>query len=78
MLPIATRKWYRFFIFFFSFQKRRFSLYFSVIYVKTCESGSIFEGLMPQDQNIYFTTAANPVENSWRTYCPGMDPSPPS
>ncbi|RLM74129.1 vacuolar-processing enzyme beta-isozyme 1 [Panicum miliaceum] len=48
-----------------------------VIYVEACESGSIFEGLMPQDLNIYVTTAANPVENSWGTYCPGMDPPPP-
>jgi len=40
---------------------------FQVIYVEACESGSIFEGLMPQDLNIYVTTAANPVENSWGT-----------
>ena len=50
---------------------------FQVIYVEACESGSIFEGLMPKDLNIYVTTAANPVENSWGTYCPGMDPPPP-
>lgn len=48
-----------------------------VIYVEACESGSIFEGLMPEDLNIYVTTASNPVENSWGTYCPGMEPSPP-
>ncbi|KAF9614464.1 hypothetical protein IFM89_018711 [Coptis chinensis] len=48
-----------------------------VIYVEACESGSIFEGLMPKDLNIYVTTASNAEENSWGTYCPGMDPPPP-
>lgn len=48
-----------------------------VIYVEACESGSIFEGLLPEDLNIYVTTAANAEESSWGTYCPGMDPSPP-
>eukprot|EP00249_Psilotum_nudum_P021335 c28073_g3_i2 orf=811-2310(-) len=48
-----------------------------VIYVEACESGSIFEGLLPDDLNIYVTTASNAVEDSWGTYCPGMDPSPP-
>ncbi|XP_062222622.1 asparaginyl endopeptidase Rep2-like [Phragmites australis] len=49
-----------------------------VIYVEACESGSIFEGLMPEDLNIYVTTASNAEESSWGTYCPGMQPSPPS
>uniref|UniRef100_A0A0A9G8K8 Uncharacterized protein n=1 Tax=Arundo donax TaxID=35708 RepID=A0A0A9G8K8_ARUDO len=35
-----------------------------VIYVEACESGSIFEGLMPEDLNIYVTAASNAVENS--------------
>lgn len=48
-----------------------------IIYVEACESGSIFEGLMPEDLNIYVTTASNAVESSWGTYCPGMDPPPP-
>nr|P49045.1 RecName: Full=Vacuolar-processing enzyme; Short=VPE; Flags: Precursor [Glycine max]BAA06030.1 cysteine proteinase [Glycine max] len=48
-----------------------------VIYVEACESGSVFEGIMPKDLNIYVTTASNAQENSWGTYCPGMDPSPP-
>ncbi|XP_062074079.1 vacuolar-processing enzyme [Humulus lupulus] len=48
-----------------------------VIYVEACESGSIFEGIMPKDMNIYVTTASNAQENSWGTYCPGMEPSPP-
>ncbi|CAL1401359.1 unnamed protein product [Linum trigynum] len=48
-----------------------------VIYVEACESGSIFEGIMPTDLNIYVTTAANAEEASFGTYCPGMDPSLP-
>ncbi|KAF5452857.1 hypothetical protein F2P56_027815 [Juglans regia] len=48
-----------------------------VFYLEACESGSIFEGLLPKDINIYATTAANAVENSWGTYCPGEYPSPP-
>lgn len=48
-----------------------------VIYVEACESGSIFEGLMPDDLNVYVTTASNAEESSWGTYCPGMDPPPP-
>ncbi|XP_051129818.1 vacuolar-processing enzyme beta-isozyme-like [Andrographis paniculata] len=49
-----------------------------VIYVEACESGSIFEGLLPNDLDIYVTTASNAEENSYGTYCPGMDPPPPS
>lgn len=49
-----------------------------VIYVEACEAGSIFEGLLPKDWNIYVTTASNPEESSWATYCPGFHPSPPS
>lgn len=48
-----------------------------VIYVEACESGSIFEGLLPEGMNIYVTTASNAEESSWGTYCPGMEPSPP-
>ncbi|KAJ7952465.1 Vacuolar-processing enzyme [Quillaja saponaria] len=48
-----------------------------VIYVEACESGSIFEGVMPNDLNIYVTTASNAQESSWGAYCPGMEPSPP-
>lgn len=47
-------------------------------YVEACESGSIFDGLLPEDINIYVTTAANPTESSWGYYCPGMTPAPPS
>ncbi|WCJ26002.1 Vacuolar-processing enzyme [Euphorbia peplus] len=49
-----------------------------VIYVEACESGSIFEGVMPKDLNIYVTTASNAQESSFGTYCPGMEPAPPA
>lgn len=43
-----------------------------VIYVEACESGSIFQGLLRSKSNVYAVTAANSVESSWGTYCPGM------
>ncbi|KAF7828383.1 Vacuolar-processing enzyme [Senna tora] len=48
-----------------------------VVYVEACESGSVFEGIMPTDINVYVTTASNAQESSFGTYCPGMDPPPP-
>ncbi|KAI3505198.1 hypothetical protein L2E82_47615 [Cichorium intybus] len=48
-----------------------------VIYIESCESGSIFEGLLAEDMNIYVTTASNANESSWGTYCPDMTPPPP-
>ncbi|KAL2940186.1 Vacuolar-processing enzyme alpha-isozyme [Bienertia sinuspersici] len=48
-----------------------------VIYVEACEAGSIFEGLLSKEWNIYVTTASNSEESSWAVYCPGFDPSPP-
>ncbi|KAF3495260.1 hypothetical protein DY000_02056999 [Brassica cretica] len=49
-----------------------------VFYLEACESGSIFEGLLPEGLNIYATTAANAEESSWGTYCPEEDTSVPS
>ncbi|XP_071696358.1 legumain-like [Rutidosis leptorrhynchoides] len=49
-----------------------------VIYLEACESGSIFEGILPEDLNIYATTASGAEENSFGTYCPGMNPAPPA
>lgn len=40
-----------------------------VIYIEACESGSMFENLLPEDMNIYATTAANAIESSWGYYC---------
>ncbi|XP_057524192.1 vacuolar-processing enzyme-like [Amaranthus tricolor] len=48
-----------------------------VFYIEACESGSIFEGLLPKGLNIYATTASNAVESSWGTYCPGREPTLP-
>ncbi|KAL2544965.1 Vacuolar-proCES [Forsythia ovata] len=48
-----------------------------VFYLEACESGSIFEGLLPEGLNIYATTASNAEESSWGTYCPGDYPGPP-
>ncbi|ERN15384.1 vacuolar-processing enzyme [Amborella trichopoda] len=45
-----------------------------VFYLEACESGSIFEGLLPEGLNIYATTASNAVESSWGTYCPDDSP----
>ncbi|CAN0585430.1 unnamed protein product, partial [Ectocarpus sp. 12 AP-2014] len=45
-----------------------------VFYMEACESGSMFEGLLPEDANIYATTAANSQESSYGTYC-GMESS---
>lgn len=42
-------------------------------YLEACESGSMFEGILPADINIYATTAANSSESSWGTYCPPDD-----
>jgi legumain len=48
-----------------------------VFYLESCESGSMFEGLLPEGLNIYATTASGPDESSWGCYCPGEYPSPP-
>jgi len=39
------------------------------IYIEACESGSMFEGILEDNLNIYATTAANPTESSWGYYC---------
>nr|XP_043628472.1 vacuolar-processing enzyme-like [Erigeron canadensis] len=48
-----------------------------VLYIEACDSGSIFEGLLPEDLNIYVTTSTNATELGWATYCPDMNPPPP-
>ncbi|KAG6469471.1 hypothetical protein ZIOFF_074188 [Zingiber officinale] len=48
-----------------------------VIYIEACDSGSIFEGLLPEKLNIYATTAAMATESSYATYCPWMHPALP-
>ncbi|XP_073224337.1 vacuolar-processing enzyme-like [Cicer arietinum] len=49
-----------------------------VIYIESCNSGSMFEGLLRDDLNIYATTSARADENSHAFYCPGgIMPPPP-
>ncbi|XP_021739067.1 vacuolar-processing enzyme gamma-isozyme-like [Chenopodium quinoa] len=48
-----------------------------VIYIEACESGSIFDGVLPNNLSIFATTASNPNESSYATYC-GGDPGIPS
>jgi len=44
-----------------------------VFYMEACESGSMFENVLPTNLNIYVTTASNAVESSWGCYCPPED-----
>lgn len=39
------------------------------IYIEACESGSMFDGILEDNLNIFATTAANPHESSWGYYC---------
>jgi len=39
-----------------------------VIYIESCESGSMLEGLLPNDINVYGTTASNAEESSYACY----------
>jgi legumain len=50
-----------------------------VIYLESCDSGSMFEGILPRNLSVYATTASNKSEYSWGAYCPGDDDgAPPS
>jgi len=44
-----------------------------VFYMEACEAGSMFEGLLPADIDVYATTASNAKESSWGTFCPPDD-----
>ncbi|KAI1294205.1 Legumain [Halotydeus destructor] len=39
-----------------------------VLYIEACESGSMFEGLLPSNLNIFASTAANGEESSYACY----------
>jgi len=39
-----------------------------VMYIEACESGSMFEDLLPDNLNIFVTTASNPHEHSFACY----------
>jgi len=40
-----------------------------VFYLEACESGSMFDKILPNNWEVYATTAANPSESSWAAYC---------
>ena len=40
-----------------------------VIYIEACESGSMFKGLLPNNINIYGTTASNSTHSSVSIWC---------
>lgn len=44
-----------------------------VVYIEACESGSMFDNILESNLKIYATTAANPDESSWATYCSPND-----
>jgi legumain len=44
-----------------------------VFYLEACESGSMFENILPDNINVYVTTASNAEESSWGCYCPPDD-----
>ncbi len=44
-----------------------------VFYLEACESGSMFNKQLPANIKIYATTASNPSESSWGTYCSPND-----
>ncbi|XP_003746513.1 legumain [Galendromus occidentalis] len=39
-----------------------------VFYMEACESGSMFSGLLPEDINVFATTASSPDESSYACY----------
>jgi legumain len=39
-----------------------------VFYLEACESGSMFDGILPNNTSIFATTAANPSESSYAYY----------
>nr|XP_016490024.1 PREDICTED: vacuolar-processing enzyme-like [Nicotiana tabacum] len=48
-----------------------------VFYLEACESGSMFDGLLPEGLDIYVMTASEPNEDSWATYCGEGTPDDP-
>jgi len=44
-----------------------------VVYIESCESGSMFNNLLPKNINVYATSASSPDESSWGCYCPLQD-----
>ncbi|KAK4353340.1 hypothetical protein RND71_028858 [Anisodus tanguticus] len=48
-----------------------------VFYLEACESGSMFDGLLPEGLDIFVMTASKPDEDSWATYCGEGTPDDP-
>jgi len=44
-----------------------------VVYIESCESGSMFNNLLPKNIAVYGTSASSPDESSWGCYCPPQD-----
>jgi legumain len=44
-----------------------------VVYIESCESGSMFNNQLPKNINVYATSASSPTESSWGCYCPPQD-----
>jgi len=44
-----------------------------VFYLEACESGSMFEKILPANISVYATTASNASQPSWGTFCPPHD-----
>lgn len=40
-----------------------------LFYLDTCESGSMFEGILPDNISIYATTSASSTEPAWNCFC---------
>jgi legumain len=40
-----------------------------VFYLEACESGSMFEGILPSNLNVLAITASNATESSWGAFC---------
>jgi len=43
------------------------------VYIESCESGSMFNNMLPKNINVYATSASSPTESSWGCYCPPQD-----
>mmetsp|Transcript_3034 Transcript_3034/g.7427 ORF Transcript_3034/g.7427 Transcript_3034/m.7427 type:complete len:512 (-) Transcript_3034:29-1564(-) len=40
-----------------------------ILYIEACESGSMFNGILPDDISIWATTASDPYHSSYACYC---------
>ena len=40
-----------------------------IVYLEACDAGSMFDGLLPDDINIYGVTASDSATSSYATYC---------